>query len=115
MKKALIVLMSAGLLLPAMGIAAQQADVKNCQDHPLFPTRMPNYRILNCKVEDFGVYEFMSIKGPKTSVEGKFTFITYATPENGKTNRAAWPSSATTRTPSGRWAARSCRVIRRDG
>jgi outer membrane protein OmpA-like peptidoglycan-associated protein len=78
MKKALIVLMSAGLLLPAMGIAARQADAKNCQDHPLFPTRMPNYRILNCKVEDFGVYQFLATKGPKTSVEGKFTFITYS-------------------------------------
>jgi OmpA-OmpF porin, OOP family len=78
MKKAWIVLVTAGLLLPAMGIAAQQQDAKNCQDHPLFPTRMPNYRILNCKVEDFGVYEFMALKGPKTPVEGKFTFITYA-------------------------------------
>jgi outer membrane protein OmpA-like peptidoglycan-associated protein len=39
---------------------------------------MPDYRILNCKVEDFGVYQFMSMKGPKTSVEGKFTFITYS-------------------------------------
>lgn len=31
-----------------------------------------------CKVEDFGVYEFSSTKGPKTPVEGKFTFLTYA-------------------------------------
>jgi outer membrane protein OmpA-like peptidoglycan-associated protein len=38
---------------------------------------MPEYRIGNCKVEDFGVYEFYATKGPKTPVEGKFTFITY--------------------------------------
>jgi len=78
MKKALIILMSAMFLLPAAGAAAQQPDSKGCKDHPLFPTRMPEYRIEACKVEDFGVYEFSSTKGPKTPVEGKFTFITYA-------------------------------------
>jgi OOP family OmpA-OmpF porin len=77
MKKAMIVLMSAMLLLLATGVAAQQADSKGCKDHPLFPTRMPDYRIGACKVEAFGVYEFSSVKGPKTPVEGKFTFITY--------------------------------------
>jgi outer membrane protein OmpA-like peptidoglycan-associated protein len=61
----------------AMGAAAQQPDAKDCKDHPLFPTRMPDYRIVSCKVEEFGVYEFYTTKGPKTPVEGKFTFITY--------------------------------------
>jgi OOP family OmpA-OmpF porin len=78
MKKALIVWMSALLFLLATGVAAQQSDQAGCKDHPLFPTRMPEYRIANCKVEDFGVYEFFTTKGPKTPVEGKFTFITYA-------------------------------------
>ncbi len=78
MKKALIVWMSALLFLLAIGVAAQQPDSKDCKDHPLFPTRMPEYRIETCKVEDFGVYEFFATKGPKTPVEGKFTFITYA-------------------------------------
>jgi OOP family OmpA-OmpF porin len=77
MKKTLIVWMSATILLMATGIAAQQPDSKDCKDHPLFPTRMPDYRIENCKIEDFGVYEFFSTKGPKTPVEGKFTIITY--------------------------------------
>ena len=77
MKKALIVWMSALLFLLATGVAAQQPDSKDCKDHPLFPTRMPEYRIGTCKVEDFGVYEFFATKGPKTPVEGKFTFITY--------------------------------------
>jgi outer membrane protein OmpA-like peptidoglycan-associated protein len=39
---------------------------------------MPEYRIEACKVEAFGVYEFSSTKGPKTPVEGKFTFLTYS-------------------------------------
>jgi len=78
MKKTLVVWMAATILLLATGVAAQQADMKDCKDHPLFPTRMPDYRIFNCKVEDFGVYEFFATKGPKTPVEGKFTFITYA-------------------------------------
>jgi OmpA-OmpF porin, OOP family len=77
MKKALIVLLSVGFLLPAMGAAAQQSDSAGCKDHPLFPTRMPDYRIAACKVEDYGVYEFWATKGPKTPVEGKFTFLTY--------------------------------------
>ena len=80
MKKTLIVLAVAGILGLALasGAAAQQGDAAGCKDHPLFPTRMPDYRIEACKVEDFGSYEFFSAKGPKTRVEGKFTFITYA-------------------------------------
>jgi len=77
MKKAWIVLMSAMILSLATSVAARQADSAGCKDHPLFPTRMPDYRIASCKVEDFGVYEFWAVKGPKTPVEGKFTFLTY--------------------------------------
>ena len=67
MKKALVAWMSlsAMILLLAMGVAAQQADNAGCKDHPLFPTRMPDYRIGACKVEDFGVYEFFAIEGPE--------------------------------------------------
>jgi OOP family OmpA-OmpF porin len=65
------------IVLSAVGLAAQQADAKGCQDHPLFPTRMPEYRLGSCKVEDFGVYEFFVLKGPKIPVEGKFTYICY--------------------------------------
>ncbi len=57
--------------------AFAQADKKGCADHPLFPTRMPEYILLNCKVEEFGVYEFYAVKGPKTPVEGKFTYLVY--------------------------------------
>ncbi len=67
--------LSAALLafLPAFA----QADKKGCADHPLFPTRMPGYILLNCKVEEFGVYEFYAAKGPKKPVEGKFTYLVY--------------------------------------
>jgi OOP family OmpA-OmpF porin len=80
MKRSFVVLIAAGILGLALAGAAsaQVGDYKDCQDHPLFPTRMPDYRIADCKVEDFGVYEFRATKGPKTPVEGKFTFITYS-------------------------------------
>ena len=77
MKKVLFILMSALLLLPAMGVVAQQPDNKDCKDHPLFPTRMPDYRLADCKVEAFGVYEFFAVKSPKIPVEGKFTYLNY--------------------------------------
>jgi len=75
-KKVFIVLALASAMLPAAGLFAQ-ADKAGCVDHPLFPTRMPDYRIEACKVENFGLYEFFVTKGPKVPVEGKFTFITY--------------------------------------
>ena len=76
MKKTLIILMGAVVLFSTAGIFAGQ-DRAGCKDHPLFPTRMPDYRIGSCKVEAFGMYEFFVTKGPKIPVEGKFTFITY--------------------------------------
>lgn len=60
-------------MLPALA----QADKTGCSDHPLFPTRMPDYAIENCKEEEHGIYEFWAAKGPKTPIEGRFTFITY--------------------------------------
>jgi len=65
--------------MAAVASAGQgQPDRAGCTDHPLFPTRMADYRIEACKVEDYGIYEFYAVKGPTTPVEGKFTFITYA-------------------------------------
>lgn len=79
MQKTSIVLIGVLLLLSAAGASAQQGDYKDCKDHPLFPTRMPDYRIADCKVEDFGVYEFWTDNArKKIPVEGKFTFISYA-------------------------------------
>jgi outer membrane protein OmpA-like peptidoglycan-associated protein len=71
------VVVALGSFVVAASVLAAQPDQAGCADHPLFPTRMPNYRIARCKVEDYGVYEFRTTKGPKVPVEGKFTFITY--------------------------------------
>ena len=73
-----ISLVSAAFFLLTAANAMAQADLAGCADHALFPTRMAQYRISNCKTEEFGLYEFYAVKGPKTPVEGKFTFITYA-------------------------------------
>ena len=82
MKKALIILMSAMFLLPATGVAAQQRDNKDCKDHSLFPTRMPGYVLSNCKVEEYGVFDFSFTPNvKKLPVEGKFTFIIYSIPD----------------------------------
>lgn len=78
MKKTLFVLISFVVLCHTMSFAAQPSDKPGCKDHPLFPTRMPDYVIENCKIEDFGAYDFQATKGPKNRVEGKFTFITYS-------------------------------------
>lgn len=57
MSKSRLVLAGLASLLVAVSAAAQQ-DQAGCKDHPLFPTRMPGYRLEACKTEDFGVYEF---------------------------------------------------------
>ena len=81
MQKKLIVLMSAVLLFSAASVFAQQ-DKAGCKDHPLFPTRMPGYVLSNCKVEEFGVFDFSFTPNvEKLPVEGKFTFIIYSIPD----------------------------------
>jgi len=58
---------------------AQAADRAGCVDHALFPTRMPDYSLADCKVEEYGTYSFQTGKNAKiqTPVEGKYTSITY--------------------------------------
>lgn len=65
------------LLGSGAGLAARP-DKPGCADHPLFPTRMPIYRIEACEVKEFGSHAFSVAKGPKQTVEGKLTFLTYA-------------------------------------
>ncbi len=78
MKIGTLLWVSLMILFAAGGPVSAQSDATSCEDHPLFPTRMPEYRIESCKVEPFGIYEFYKLKGPRTPVEGRFTFITYA-------------------------------------
>jgi OOP family OmpA-OmpF porin len=69
------------LILAALATVAPapaHADKAGCADHPLFPTRMPGYVLEDCRIEEFGAFDFSAAKGPKTSVEGKFTVLTYA-------------------------------------
>ncbi len=78
------------VLLLASPAFAAQPDKAGCTDHPLFPTRMPNYHITSCEVKEFDAYQFWTSKGPKRTVEGKFTFITYRadTPQDDQTGVA---------------------------
>lgn len=78
MKTGIVFCLSLLLLLSVNIASAAEPDAANCADHALLPTRMPGYRIESCKIEPFGVYDFYSQKGPKTPVEGRFTFIQYA-------------------------------------
>ncbi len=75
MRKTLLLL--ATLLVLAIPAAAQQKDAAGCEDDPLFPVRMPNYRIEKCETKAFGSYDFFTTQTPRRTVEGKFTFITY--------------------------------------
>ena len=79
MRKAngLLTLLFISLALAAPAYAAEP-DTAECKDHPLFPTRMPDYRIALCKTEEFGYFDFYTTKPPKKRVEGKVITITYA-------------------------------------
>jgi outer membrane protein OmpA-like peptidoglycan-associated protein len=68
----LVVLLGSGSSL------AVKPDKPGCSDHPLFPTRMPNYQIERCEAKEFDAYTFRVANGKKQSVEGKFTYILYA-------------------------------------
>jgi outer membrane protein OmpA-like peptidoglycan-associated protein len=68
-----IVLISLGLSSTALATP----DKKGCADHALFPTRMPDYYIVDCKTSEFDAYSFFVVKGPKHREEGKLTYIAY--------------------------------------
>jgi outer membrane protein OmpA-like peptidoglycan-associated protein len=77
------------LLALSLGFAAAasaEPDKKGCADHPLFPTRMPDFFIADCKTVEFDAYAF-KMPNPRTQnrQEGKFTFITYQL-ERGKSD-----------------------------
>jgi len=75
MKRMLLSVVCLFLLLSGSAMAGN--DKPGCKDHPLFPTRMPDYWLQDCMSKDFDRYEFFTLKGPKHPEEGKFTFITY--------------------------------------
>jgi outer membrane protein OmpA-like peptidoglycan-associated protein len=76
------------LTLAIAAPAAATPDKKGCTDPALFPVRMPDYYIADCKSADFDAYDFRLPKGQKNRQEGKFTFVTY-TIERGKPEPSA--------------------------
>ena len=59
-------------------------DKKGCVDHPVFPTRMPGYRIANCETKDFDAIDFETGKRDKANVEGRLTKLTYQIEDRSK-------------------------------
>lgn len=65
------------LVLASGAALAAKPDAKGCSDHPLVPSRMPNYRIESCETKEFGAYGFRVGPGKRQSVEGRYTSLTY--------------------------------------
>jgi len=64
------------LLFLGMSPLAAQADAEGCKDHPLF-SRMTNFYIDACEVNDFDSYEFNLDEEKTVSVEGAKTYLSY--------------------------------------
>lgn len=72
------------LVLASTALAAAQPapkDAGQCQDHPLF-TRMPNYRISDCREKTFDSYAFAVGPKDKQHVEGHLWTIHYNQPSS---------------------------------
>lgn len=79
-----------GFVVLSLGLATAALatpDKPGCKDHPLFPTRMPDYYIADCQAKEYDGYGFFLPKGKKQVQEGKFTFITYRI-EKGKAEQS---------------------------
>lgn len=76
MTRSLCVLLPLSLAL-SLPVSAQIKDARGCADDPLFPTRMPRYRIERCETKAFASFDFFTTKGPRRTVEGEVTRITY--------------------------------------
>jgi outer membrane protein OmpA-like peptidoglycan-associated protein len=59
---------------------AAQADEEGCKDHPLF-SRMPNFYLDACEVNDFDSYEFYLDEEKTEAVEGAKTYLSYSIKE----------------------------------
>jgi OmpA-OmpF porin, OOP family len=75
-----LILMAAALLAFAGSALAQQTDVENCKDHPLF-SRMKSFYIAGCK-SAFDAAEFYVKDSEAKTVEGQMTHIEYYLQEN---------------------------------
>ena len=78
MKKIKHVWLTVFVFLIASALAsAQETDKKGCADHPVFPTRMSGYVIIDCQTKDFDAFEFETGKREKNVVEGRRTKLIY--------------------------------------
>lgn len=66
------------VLLASGSALAVKPDASGCTDHPLFPTRMPNYYIAKCEVKEFTAFPFKLPRAKTRTVEGKLSHIHYA-------------------------------------
>ena len=64
-------------LLFAFSAAAEQKDYAGCKDPALFPNRLPGYFIQKCEHQDFGFFEFYTVKNPKKRIEGEVNAVWY--------------------------------------
>lgn len=69
----------AALLCPAAALAAP-GDRAGCADHPLFPTRLPEYSITECRTAAYDSFTFLKMKLPARTEEGKVTSLFYQAP-----------------------------------
>ncbi len=79
---ALFALAIAVLLLVGAPARAQQ-DEKGCVDHPLV-SRMPDYSISACKVDEFAAFDPTVVGGKEAHWEGKKTELQYTRKEGGR-------------------------------
>jgi OmpA-OmpF porin, OOP family len=75
MRRPLLLLAALASALPSLAAGGDKAD---CKDHPLFPSRMPQYELSSCRTQEFGTYDFATGPGKKAPVEGRFTELTYS-------------------------------------
>lgn len=69
------------VLLPSSALAAA-GDKPGCADHPLFPTRLPGYKITDCKITEYDSVRFLKMKQPEHVEEGKVAYLFYQRPPN---------------------------------
>lgn len=72
------------VLMLTLSVTAAAGDKAGCADHPLFPTRMPDYALTGCEQKDFEGWDFYAQKGPKHREEGKFSYLLYSVADRKK-------------------------------
>ena len=70
-------------LFVALDTGYAQSDKENCKEHTIIPSRIPDYYIGNCDVNEFSSHTVFTKKGEKI-IEGKKTVLEYFIKEGGK-------------------------------